>query len=151
MRMSTRGRYALRAIVDLAMRDAGEPVQQEEIARRQEIPSPYLARLMAQLARAGLLRGERGPGGGYRLARPASEIRAGDVVRAVEGPLEVVKCVSPTSGKPCPRQTQCVTMPLWRRVGEAIAEVLDGVTLQDLVEQARALEAETEACSVQEG
>ena len=143
MRISTRGRYALRAIVDLALNEDGGLVQQEEIARRQDIPSPYLARLMAQLARAGLLRGERGPGGGYRLARPASEIRAGDVVRAVEGPIEVVKCVMPGRGKACPRQTICVTQPLWKRVGEAVAEVLDGVTLQDLAEQARAMQGDS--------
>jgi Rrf2 family protein len=137
MRISTRGRYALRALVDLALSEGEGLVQQEAIARRQEIPSPYLARLMAQLAGAGILSGARGPGGGYRLARPAAEITAGDVVRAVEGPIEVVKCTDPTSKKVCPRQTVCVTQPLWKRVGQAVAEVLDGVTLQDLVEQAR--------------
>jgi len=140
MRISTRGRYALRAIVDLALNDGERPVQQEEIARRQEIPSPYLARLMAQLSGAGLLRGERGPGGGYRLGRPAAEISAGDVVRAVEGPIEVVKCLNPATRRACPRQTICVTQPLWRRVGEAVADVLDGGTLQDLVEQAREMD-----------
>jgi Rrf2 family protein len=141
MRISTRGRYALRALVDLALNENGGPVQQEEIARRQEIPSPYLARLMAQLARAGILRGERGPGGGYRLARPATEIRAGDVVRAVEGPIEVVKCINPANKRTCPRQTICVTQPLWKRVGEAASEVLDSVTLHDLAEQAREIES----------
>lgn len=140
MRISTRGRYALRALVDLALREGEGPVQQEAIARQQEIPSAYLARLMAQLTGAGILRGARGPGGGYRLARPAAEITAGDVVRAVEGPIEVVKCVDPKSETVCPRRTTCVTQPLWKRVGQAVAEVLDGVTLQDLVEQAREVE-----------
>ena len=137
MRISTRGRYALRAIVDLALNEEAGLVQQEAIARRQEIPSPYLARLMAQLAGAGLLRGARGPGGGYRLARPAAEISAGDVVRAVEGPIAVVKCLTPGSRRACPRQSGCVTQPLWKRLGEAVSEVLDGVSLQDLVDQAR--------------
>jgi Rrf2 family protein len=146
MRISTRGRYALRALVDLALNEGEAPVQQDEIARRQEIPSPYLARLMAQLARAGILRGERGPGGGYRLARPAVEISARDVVQAVEGPLEVVKCVDPNSKRICPRQTICVTQPLWRRVGQAVAQVLDSVTLQDLAEQARSQSEGAGAC-----
>ena len=135
--MSTRGRYALRAAVDLALYEGDGPVQQEEIARRQEIPSAYLARLMVQLARAGLVHGARGPGGGYRLARPAAEIRAGDVVRAVEGPLDVVRCTDPRTSRTCPRQPTCVTTRLWRQVGEAIAAVLDGITLAELMEEAR--------------
>lgn len=142
MRISTRGRYALRALVDLALNENAGLVQQEEIARRQEIPSPYLARLMAQMAQVGILRGIRGPGGGYRLARPAAEISAGDVVRAVEGPIEIAKCINPASKRVCPRQTICVTQPLWKRVGEAVGEVLDGVSLQDLVDQSRELSAQ---------
>jgi len=137
MRISTRGRYALRALVDLAMSAGEGRVQQEAIARRQEIPSAYLARLMAQLVGKGILRGARGPGGGYRLARPAAEITAGDVVRAVEGPIEVVKCADPANEDVCPRQATCVTQPLWKRVGQAVTDVLDEVTLQDLVKQAR--------------
>jgi Rrf2 family protein len=140
MRMSTRGRYALRAMVDLALTESEGPIQQEEIARRQEIPSAYLARLMTQLSRAGLVRGERGPGGGYRLAKPAAEIGAGDIVRAVEGPLRVVLCVDPVTGGACSRQAKCVTTNVWKRVGEAIAAVLDGISLQDMVEDAKALE-----------
>jgi Rrf2 family protein len=112
----------------------------EAIARRQKIPSAYLARLMAQLVGKSILRGSRGPGGGYRLARPAAEITAGDVVRAVEGPIEVVKCIDPANPNVCPRQATCVTQPLWKRVGQAVAEVLDGVTLQNLVEQAREMD-----------
>ncbi len=140
MRMSTRGRYALRAMVDLALTESEGPIQQEEIARRQAIPSAYLARLMTQLSRAGLVRGERGPGGGYRLAKPATEICAGDIVRAVEGPLQVVTCVDPVTGEACSRQAHCVTTNVWQRVGDAIAGVLDGITLQDMVEDAEALE-----------
>ncbi len=140
MRMSTRGRYALRAMVDLALTEGEGPIQQEEIARRQAIPSAYLARLMTQLSRAGLVRGERGPGGGYRLARPATEICAGDIVRAVEGSLQVVTCMDPVTGEPCSRQANCVTTNVWQQVDDAIAGVLDGITLQDMVEDARALE-----------
>jgi len=142
MRISTRGRYALRALVDLALNEDQGLVQQEAIARRQDIPSPYLARLLAQLAQAGILRGTRGPGGGYSLGRPAAEISAGDVVRAVEGPIEVAKCLDPDTRRVCPRQTICVTQPLWKRVGEAVSAVLDGVSLQELVDQARVLSGE---------
>ena len=140
MRMSTRGRYALRAMVDLGLTGDAGPMQQEEIARRQGIPTAYLARLMTQLSRAGLVRGNRGPGGGYRLARPAAEINAGEVVRAVEGPLKIVACMDPETGEPCARQARCVTTNVWQKVGDAITAVLDGITLQDLLDDARALE-----------
>lgn len=132
MRMSTRGRYALRAMVDLARHQEDEPVPREEISRRQDIPSPYLARLLGQLVHAGLIHSERGPGGGYRLARPANEIRAGDIIRATEGSLRPVDCVRPGDTQPCPRQAYCVVTHLWERLGDVIDTFLDEVTLQDL-------------------
>ena len=93
MRISTRGRYALRAMVDVAQHSANEPVPRQEIAARQEISADYVAQLFGQLQAAGLVEGVKGPGGGYRLTRDATAITAGDVVRAVEGPIAVVECV----------------------------------------------------------
>ncbi|MGC8874583.1 MAG: RrF2 family transcriptional regulator [Chloroflexia bacterium] len=131
MRISTRGRYALRAMVDLARHEAEGPVPRGAIAERERIPALYLARLLAQLVRAELIRAERGPGGGYRLARPAAEIRALDILRAVE-PLDPTPCRPASGGKPCPRLPSCPSGYLWQQVGQAISEVLERVTLQDL-------------------
>lgn len=131
MRITTRGRYALRAMVDLARHQEAGPVSRDAIARREKIPALYLARLLAQLAHAELIRAERGPGGGYRLARPADEIRALDILRAVE-PLEPTPCRPAGGGKPCPRLATCPSGYLWQQVGRAISEVLERVTLQDL-------------------
>ncbi len=139
MRLSTRGRYALRAMVDLAMHGDEGPVARKELAVRQEISSPYVAQLFRRLVAAGLARGVKGPGGGYKLARAAETIRAGDVVRAVEGPIELVRCVVPGSGLPCKRTDGCVTRLLWRRLSDTVEEILDSVTLQDLCEEARGL------------
>ena len=82
----------------------------------------------------------KGPGGGYELACPPEAIRAGDVVRAVEGPIELVRCVVPGSGLPCKRTGDCVTRLLWERLSDAVEEILDSVTLQDLCEEARELD-----------
>ena len=139
MRLSTRGRYALRSMVDLALWGNEGPVSRRELAARQEISSPYVAQLFRKLIAAGLARGVKGPGGGYALARPPEAISAGDVVRAAEGPIELVRCIVPGSGLPCKRTGDCVTRLLWRRMTDAVKEILDSVTLQDLCEEARGL------------
>lgn len=136
MRLSTRGRYAVRAMVDLALHVDEGPVPREDIATRQEISALYLAQLFAKLAKASLVESVKGPGGGYFLARSASEIRAGDIIRAVEEPLAPVYCVNSQPKARCHRMEDCVTHLLWKRLGERIAEVLDSVTLEELREQA---------------
>lgn len=141
MRMSTRGRYTLRAMVDLALHQGEGPVQREDIAGRQEIPSPYLARLMAEMVRAGLVRGERGPGGGYSLARPAAEISAGEIVRAVEGPLALAPCLQEGAELSCSYQAHCAASMLWQKLDRAIAQALDEVTLENLYLEAKQLGA----------
>jgi Rrf2 family protein len=142
MRISTRGRYALRAMVDLARHGGNGPVSRQDISERQEISADYLAQLFMHLQGAGLVKGVKGPGGGYRLIRDASLIRAGDVVRAVEGTVAVVHCTlpCPDEGPACKRVDRCVTHLLWRRVSEAVTEVLDSVTLRDLADEALQLE-----------
>ena len=141
MRISTRGRYALRAMVDLTQHGNGDPVLRRELSERQEISADYVAQLFMHLQAAGLVEGVKGPGGGYRLTRNPGQVRAGDVVRAVEGPIAVVHCTLPcTDGDPsCTRVDRCVTHLLWRRVSEAVTGVLDSVTLQDLADQAQQL------------
>jgi Rrf2 family protein len=138
MRISTRGRYALRAMVDLAQHGDRGPVSRQDIAERQEISADYLAQLFMPLQSAGLVEGVKGPGGGYRLTRAPSLIRPGDVVRAVEGPVAVVHCTLPCPHKDraCRRMDRCVTHLLWKRVSEAVTEVLDSVTLRELADEA---------------
>ena len=140
--ISTRGRYALRAMVDLALHSDDDPVARRDIAERQGISADYVAQLFRQLGEADLLEGVKGPGGGYRLARDATEIRAGDVVRAVEGPLALVHCVVQEDEIPCKRVDRCATHLLWKRLSQVMTEFLDSVTLQDLCDEARKLQEE---------
>lgn len=142
MWLSTRGRYVLRAMVDLALHADREPVLRSDIAERQEISAHYLEQLFVKLRRAGLIKSVRGPRGGYILARDAEDIRASDVIRAVEGPIALVYCVEPQSNPPCHRMPCCVTHHLWKRLSKEVAEVLDSVTLRDLCGQARELEGD---------
>jgi Rrf2 family protein len=139
IRISTRGRYALRAMVDLAMHADGEPILRQEIAERQGISADYVAQLFRPLHKAELVEGVKGPGGGYRLARDAAEITAGDVVRAVEGPVAVVHCALPEDDS-CDRAEQCATHKLWTRLSVVMTEFLDSVTLQDLCDETRQLQ-----------
>ena len=132
MRVSRRGRYALRAMVDLARRQDCEPVHGADIAASQGISDPYLAQLFSSLARNGLVASQRGPGGGYALARPASEITPGDVMRAVGEELEPVVCASGAPEDACSRYADCTARALWERLGRAISEALDSVSLADL-------------------
>jgi Rrf2 family iron-sulfur cluster assembly transcriptional regulator len=137
MRISTRGRYALRAMIDVAEHGETGPVSRQDISERQEISADYLAHLFSLLQSAGLVEGVKGPGGGYRLGRDPSLITAGQVVRAVEGPVAVVRCTlpCPDEGPSCTRIDRCVTHLLWKQVSEAVADVLNTVTLEELVDQ----------------
>lgn len=138
MRVSTGGRYALRAMVDLAQHGRNGPIPRQDIADRQEISAYYLAQLFMPLQAAGLVEGVKGPGGGYRLTRDPARIRAGDVFRAVEGPVAVVHCTipCPDEGPVCSRVDRCSTHLLWNEVSDAVTEVLDSVTLKDLADRA---------------
>ncbi len=139
MRMSTRGRYALRAMLDLALHDDEGPVLRHDIATRQEISADYVAQLFQRLCAAGLVKGVKGPGGGYQLAHDPSTIRVGDIVRAVEGPISPVQCTTPSlGGQPsCRRAEGCTTRLLWVRLAEVIDQFLDTITLKELCDQAR--------------
>jgi Rrf2 family iron-sulfur cluster assembly transcriptional regulator len=139
IRITTQGRYALRAMVDLTLHAGNGPVARCDIAERQDISADYVAHLFQKLQDAGLVEGVRGPGGGYRLARDADEIGAGDVVGAVEGPVALVHCVAPDSGSSCNRVDGCVTHLLWKRLSMLMRDFLDAVTLQDLADEARQL------------
>ena len=134
MRLSTVGRYALRAMVDLALHSGEGPVLRKDIAARQELPLPYLSRLLRKLKQAGLVDSVRGPGGGYILTRDVKQIRAIDVLRGVEETVTPVFCVDAEEEFTCPRIDGCPTHWLWQRLDQAIYDVLDSVTLAELCE-----------------
>lgn len=136
MRLSTKGRYAVMAMADLAGHEGGtRPVSLAEIAKRQEISLSYLEQLFAKLRKGGLVKSVRGPGGGYRLSRPAAEMRIADIVLAVDEPLSATRC-EPGSPKGCTgTTTRCVTHDLWEELGRQIHVFLASVSLADVVER----------------
>ena len=131
MMISTKGRYALRVMLDLADQAEGY-LSLKEIADRQQISVKYLESIAAILNRSGLVRSQRGKDGGYCLARPAGEITAAQVLRLTEGTLSPVACPS-LEGNPCQRAETCKTLPLWRVLDETIDRTLSSVTLEDLL------------------
>ena len=136
MQISTKGRYALRAMIDLSLHTDQGPVLRKDIAERQGISFHYIGQLFAQLRRAGFIKSVKGPGGGYVLARDAARIRAGDIIRIVEGPIALAACVGPDPANACQRMDGCTTHLLWKKLSGTIEEVLDSVTLKDLCDQA---------------
>ena len=132
MRLSTKGRYAVMAMADLARRGGEGAVTLSDIARRQDISLAYLEQLFARLRRRGLVKSVRGPGGGYRLAQPAADTVVADIVTAVDEPLEAVRCTSLPGG--CmPGGERCLTHDLWDDLGRHIHDYLASVTLEDVV------------------
>ena len=115
MKLSTKGRYGLRALVDLAVNSREEAVCIQSIADRQNISESYLEQLMRLLRKAGLVQSVRGAGGGYRLAKPAESISVGDILRALEGDLEAVNCKAFQKEHPCEGADICVTKYVWKR------------------------------------
>lgn len=134
MRISTKGRYALRMMLDLAIHNTGEPVRIKDIAKRQEISDKYLEQIIAILNKAGFVRSMRGPQGGYRLAKAPEEYTVGMILRLTEGSLAPVGCVEDES-MDCERQRDCATLFVWKKLNEAIHGVVDHITLADLVEK----------------
>jgi Rrf2 family protein len=150
MQLSTAARYALRAMVDLAQHADQGAVQRVDIARRQALSEAYLAQLLLKLRRAGLVDSVRGPGGGYVLAQDPAQIRAADVLRGVEETLAPVYCVNENREQACHRADGCPTQWLWERLGQAVNEVLEGVTLAELCAQAQGI-ASGQDVTVQKG
>lgn len=135
MKISTKGRYALRLMLDLALSDPGAPIPLRDVAQRQDISDKYLEQIVTPLSRAGLVRSVRGAGGGYLLTRTPAEYTVGEILRPLEGSLAPVSCVD--GGECCGRAAQCVTLEVWRQIQEAVAGVVDHITLADLVERQR--------------
>ena len=135
MKLSTKGRYAVMAMVDLARHAQAKPVSLSDIAARQEISLSYLEQLFARLRRAGLVKSVRGPGGGYRLARTSIETRVSEIILAVDEPIKATLC-RPNSSAGCRTdQSRCVTHDLWEELGNQIHMFLSSVSLHDVLER----------------
>ena len=132
MLVSTKGRYALRIMIDLAQHNDGEYMVLMDIAQRQNISEKYLEGIVASLSRLGYLQAQRGRGGGYRLARAPEEYPVGGILRAAEGQLAPVACLK-TGENDCPNAADCITLPLWKELDRRIDGYLDSVTLADLL------------------
>ncbi len=134
MILSTRGRYAVMAMVDLATQAHARPVCLAEISERQEIPLAYLEQIFGKLRKSGLVKSVRGPGGGYQLQRPSSEIWISDVIQAAEEAIKMTRCSSGPSGCMTPK-TRCLTHDLWEGLGNQIYQYLRSVSLEDVCER----------------
>ena len=133
MRISTKGDYATRAMQDLALHYQSGPIQIEEIARRQGLPARYLEQLLLVLKRAGLLESKRGARGGYYLAKHPREVTLGQVVRAVDGPVSPIFCVTAGKRRICPKEAEgCVLRDVWAEVREAVTRIVDHTTFEDI-------------------
>ncbi len=135
LNISTKGRYGLRAVLDLAVHQDGDPVPLSNIATRQNISEGYLEQLMIPLKRAGIVRSVRGAQGGYLLVKPPGDIYVGEVIRALEGPIAPTACVNEQDPEYCDRGEYCATKILWEKVRDSVAEVLDSFTLEDLIKE----------------
>jgi Rrf2 family protein len=134
MKVSSKGEYALRALIVLAKRGR-EVTPVADIAREIHVPVPYLEQILLQLKLLGFLRSKRGAGGGYRLRKKPGEIMIGEVIRQLEGPLAPMSCVSATRYESCELEPGCLLQPLWAKVRDTVAEVLDRTSLEDLLER----------------
>jgi Rrf2 family cysteine metabolism transcriptional repressor len=142
MKLSTRGQYGARALLDIALHYDGNPVLLKDIAKRQAISAQYLEHLVSPLIKAGIVRSTRGARGGVTLAKPPKEIRLSQVIQILEGSTAPVECVD--DPKVCPRSDFCVTRDVWKEMKRAMIQVLESTTLQDLVERQKEKEKPAE-------
>lgn len=134
MKISTRGRYALRFMIDLAQHGNGEYTALRDISERQEISIKYLEQITSLLSKFGLLLSVRGPQGGYKLAKSPAQYTIGEILRITEGNLAPVTCLE-TEENTCPRKENCPTLTLWEGLSKIVNNYLEGITLEDLVNQ----------------
>ncbi len=145
MKISTKGRYGVRAMLELASRCTNEPVLLADIAECQGISRKYLEQIFSSLRKAGLVRGVRGAAGGYELTKEPETILIGDIIRALEGPITPVDCVG-NSAFDCPMNEKCAAQSLWKELATAMEQVLDGKTLYDMIEAQK--EMKGSSCSM---
>jgi Rrf2 family protein len=138
MRLSTKSRYGVRAIFDIAYHSEGLETQVKDISRRQEISPRYIEQIFQKLKRVGIIDSKRGPTGGYFLAKRPEEITVGEIIRVTEGGIDPVLCTDPeNSSHSCGRMNECVTRTVWNEAGNRLKEYFDSVTIRDLCEKAQ--------------
>lgn len=135
MRLSTKGEYATRAMLELSLHYPGVLLHIRDISSAQEIPERFLEQILLLLKRAGYLRSKKGPNGGYYLSRDPSQINVAEVIRVMDGPLAPIDCVSVTAHEICPRENFCGLKWLWKEVRDSVAEILERTTFKDLAER----------------
>ena len=141
MKLSTKSRYGLRALFDIAYNSGNLPAQVQDISRRQNISPRYLEQIFQGLKKAGILKSKRGPQGGYYLGRSPDEITVSEIISATEGGIALVDCVAPSGKrkKSCSSDGSCVTQPIWQEASERLNEYFGSLTLKTLCEQGAAL------------
>ena len=140
MKLSTKTRYGVRAVFDIAYHNAGRPTQARDIARRQDVPLRYLEQIFQELRRANLVDAKRGPKGGYFLSRAPEAITLGDVIRAVQGPIELLATEDETpAANGGARSSKQVPADIWRELASKVSSVFDSVTIRDLCQRGEAL------------
>lgn len=140
MKLSTKGRYGLRAFVDLAVYSEKEPVSLSNIACRQDISLSYLEQLIAKLKKAGLVKSIRGVNGGYILAKPIEEISVGDILRALEGELKPVDCPGIEADSQCEGAKYCVSKSVWKKINDSINQTVNEINLGELVKESKEMQ-----------
>ena len=133
MLISSKGRYALRVMLDLAEHSEGQLIPLKDITERQNVSKKYLESIMVTLSKAGFVEAMHGKGGGYRLAREAKGYKVGDILRLTEGTLAPVMCLE-ENAKPCEKACVCKTLPLWTGLNQVISEYLDNISLEDILQ-----------------
>ena len=136
MKISTKGRYALRMLIDLAEHQNSGFISLKEISERQDISKKYLEQIISVFSKTDLLRTNRGSQGGYMLAKDPDKYTVGEILRLTEGSLSLVDCADQNPIE-CPRSADCPTLPIWQGLSRLVNEYLDGITLQDIVDQQR--------------
>lgn len=136
MKISTKGHYGVQAMFDLAQHYGEGPISLKSVAERQGLSEHYLEQLIAGLRKAGLVKSVRGAQGGYILSRDPAEIKVGDIVRVLEGPIAPVECVSEEDSEQCMKAEFCITKNVWEKVKDSIEEVLDSISLADMCKDA---------------
>jgi Rrf2 family protein len=137
MKLSSRGEYAARAVLELSLKHKEGPLHIRDISAAQNIPRRFLEQILLELKRHGYLQSRKGPGGGYSLAKDPARISVAEVIRTMDGPLAPSKCVSRTAYEACPLEEGCGLIWLWRRVRDDIVEVLENTTFADLAKRTR--------------
>lgn len=148
MKLSTKGRYGLRAMLDLSLHSEKEAVSIASIAARQNISESYLEQLIAKLRKAGLVSSVRGAGGGYVLAKAADEISVGDILRALEGNLDAVQCPGLLEEQGCSGSDGCVTKYVWKRINDSINQTVDEIKLSHLLKESKCVKDTAPAAGV---